>query len=165
MHIVILRTLRLASTKSTHANRTNMNIFDVLLTLASMKKTNISGLLRYFETKNQQSQLQLQSQPQTQQQNKGNASKTKSLVVLPAGRSLIRALADEDDEDEDGNDHPSLGLGISHPISPVGRNSGPRPVYITDIYPPFPRAYTFRQTEVLLYILFLNIFLSRTNDI
>lgn len=49
-------------------------------------------------------------------------------IVAPSGRSLLRAAGDDEDDEE-----------------PV--DLGPRPVYLTDIYPPFPRPYTFRRTE------------------
>jgi hypothetical protein len=49
-------------------------------------------------------------------------------TVAPLGRSLLRAFGDDEDEEE----NPDQAL---------------RPSCLLDIYPPFPRPYTFRRTE------------------
>lgn len=53
---------------------------------------------------------------------------TKPPIVAPLGRSLLRAFGDDDEEEEN-------------------HEQAIRPSFLTDIYPPFPRPYTFKRTE------------------
>lgn len=52
--------------------------------------------------------------------------------VISLGRNMLRASGDDDDEEV--------------------VDQAPRPGYLTDIYPPLPRAYTYRRTEVITHI-------------
>lgn len=53
---------------------------------------------------------------------------TKVPPVISPGRNMLRASGDDEDEEL--------------------VDQAPRPAYLTDIYPPLPRAYTYRRTEV-----------------
>lgn len=93
------------------ANRPQLNIFDVLKVMPLLN-IDAKQLLEFLTPR------QIPQKPTT-----------RPLIVVPSGRSLLRALGDDDDEEE-------------------LADLGPRPNYLTDIYPPFPRPYTFRRTEV-----------------
>lgn len=117
-----------------HGNRASINVFDVLNTFPRMG-VSITPLLRFVLER------RVQSTPMGAMSSGG---RTKLPSTFPAPKCLLRASGDGEDEDEH-----VLGSSRSAVIAVRLGDQAARPPYISDIYPPFPRSYTFKQTIVL----------------
>lgn len=135
-----------------HSSRAHINVFDILDTFPHIKIANINvTTLRSFL-------LKARSLPPVSlvgpTMSNGSGTKVRIPAIIPATKCILRSSGEGEDEDE---------LTLSHSSSRASINSVrmvdqiTRPHYISDIYPPFPRAYTFRQTAVrrLIFMLFI----------
>lgn len=146
----LLRMLRTASLRAQHAHRHLLNIFDVLPALGNFHL----DARRLLEWARSPGRLGRALKAGSGSMSGGGSGRGPMLV--PLGRSLLRALGDEEEEDEEDEGEnmnmkgsgATLGTGGSSSLSAVMDTGGVRPTYLLDIYPPFPRSYTFRRTEV-----------------
>lgn len=142
----LLRMLRTASLRAQHAHRHLLNIFDVLPALSHFHL----DAQRLLEWARSPGRLGRALKAGTSNMSGGGSGRGPMLV--PLGRSLLKALGDEEEEEDDvnvqggGMTADTSGGGSS--LSAVMDTGGIRPTYLLDIYPPFPRSYTFRRTEV-----------------
>lgn len=132
----LLRMLQSASLRAQHAHRHVLNIFDVFPALGSFH-LDACRLLEWVRAPGRLGRV-----PKT-----GGGS-GRGPMLVPLGRSLLKSLGDEDEEDEEVPGGTAIGASGGSSLSVVMDTGGIRPAYLLDIYPPFPRSYTFRRTEV-----------------
>lgn len=166
---MIIRTLRLAGIRANQGHRSHINIFDLIQStvLSRVKIARIHQLLEWARNSNINSNINSNNSSNTiaHSQLGGTSSRSPKLkppIFLPNGRSMLRMASDRPYSSAS-----SSPIGLNSPgesLDITGASSIPRPIYILDIYPPFPRPYTFRRTEVSLVILILTNVILRHFD-
>ena len=163
--LVLQRLLRQAGSASMHANRVHLNIFDILRVVPALRM-GVADLINFLLLTQAAPSVALPSPPPAVAHHRlggggrpGRGGGGTGPAILPPGRSLLRARGDDEDDDDDGGDddedqrEETEGGGGGGESGDQRRRMGPRhepaprPAYLTDIYPPLPRSYTFRHTE------------------